>query len=288
MLSYYLYLAVFFYAAAMLSVFLTKRMALPIALISVGLCFALAAGYVSVFSLPFFLLIFYVTNVYFTAQSTWAKVVAGSGFFLIGVFTFSSLIPDVRQWRCFEAVQLSEGALPFTFQFLFDVPLIGLAVILFAVPSVCTKAEWLTVFQVLKRLIPCMLVTICSMALLMHYVNWDFKLTPLFFLWSLSNLFFVCVTEEAIFRRFFQDTFRQLFKRFAYGDYMAIAVASLLFGIAHFAGGMLYVILATVAGGFYGWAYYKTARLEASILAHYSMNAVHFVFFTYPVLSSAL
>lgn len=65
---------------------------------------------------------------------------------------------------------------------------------------------------------------------------------------------------------------------------MAVIVPTLLFALAHARGGPILVLLATVAGGFYAFAFFKTKRLEASILTHFSVNALHFLAFTYPSL----
>ena len=35
----------------------------------------------------------------------------------------------------------------------------------------------------------------------------------------------------------------------------------------------------------YGWVYLRTERIEASILTHFLLNCIHFVFFTYPALA---
>jgi membrane protease YdiL (CAAX protease family) len=59
-----------------------------------------------------------------------------------------------------------------------------------------------------------------------------------------------------------------------------------LFGLAHIAGGWRYVALATVAGAGYGTVFYRSRRIEASILAHFTLNAVHFLLFTYPAASA--
>lgn len=61
-------------------------------------------------------------------------------------------------------------------------------------------------------------------------------------------------------------------------------LASLMFGLAHFKGGISYVMLATVAGVGYGFVYQKTKRIESSILVHFAVNTIHFLFFTYPAL----
>jgi len=121
------------------------------------------------------------------------------------------------------------------------------------------------------------------------YVRFDFKTTNVFFVWAVSNLFFTCITEEVFFRLFLQDTFLKISSKYTkWSAPIGIGVASLLFGIAHFAGGTKYIVLACIAGIFYGYAYYKTGKIEASILTHFLLNATHFIFFSYPALQSAI
>jgi hypothetical protein len=64
--------------------------------------------------------------------------------------------------------------------------------------------------------------------------------------------------------------------------WVAVAASALLFGAAHGAGGALYAALATVAGLGYALAYATTRRVEAAVLTHFIVNAVHFLGFTYP------
>ena len=63
-----------------------------------------------------------------------------------------------------------------------------------------------------------------------------------------------------------------------------LLIAGALFGAAHYAGGGPAVVLATIAGIGYGWIYWRTNRIEGSILAHFLLNTTHIVFFTYPAL----
>ena len=64
-----------------------------------------------------------------------------------------------------------------------------------------------------------------------------------------------------------------------------LSVAAGLFGLVHAGGGPTYVVLATLAGVGYGWVFLRTGRIEASILTHFALNAVHFLGFTYPALA---
>jgi hypothetical protein len=51
--------------------------------------------------------------------------------------------------------------------------------------------------------------------------------------------------------------------------------------------GTSYALVATIAGFGYGWIFHLTKRIEASILAHYLLNAIHVLFFTYPMIVAA-
>jgi membrane protease YdiL (CAAX protease family) len=69
-----------------------------------------------------------------------------------------------------------------------------------------------------------------------------------------------------------------------YAGPVALTLSSVLFGLSHLGGGLLYSALATMAGFGYGWVYQRTGAIEASIGVHFLVNALHFVFFTYPAL----
>ncbi|MDB6126494.1 MAG: protease family (abortive protein) protein, partial [Verrucomicrobia bacterium] len=116
------------------------------------------------------------------------------------------------------------------------------------------------------------------------YVRFDPKFPAEAWLWMWANLFLTCLAEEAICRGLVQRQLQLAWQNFPGGRALALIVAATLFGLAHSSGGPMYVALATVAGLGYGWVYQRTGRIEASILTHFSLNAVHFFFFTYPAL----
>ncbi len=97
------------------------------------------------------------------------------------------------------------------------------------------------------------------------------------------QLFSTCLAEETFFRGFIQQRLYSLFKpNSLLQSTIPLIVASLLFGLVHFAGGIGYVIAATFAGIGYGMVYQITKRIEAAIIAHTVLNVVHLIFFTYP------
>lgn len=112
----------------------------------------------------------------------------------------------------------------------------------------------------------------------------DPKWPPFAPLFLLANLFTTCVAEEAFFRALVQGRLGEALARQPNGARTALIVAALLFGIAHLHGGVALMVLATLAGICYGLAYGRTGRIEAAIAAHFALNAMHFLLFTYPAL----
>lgn len=179
---------------------------------------------------------------------------------------------------------LGHGAPPFTHHLNFDTTAAG--IILFAV--FCTPARSRKDWASVLKQYPIIFGTASIVLLLgvfLHYVSFDPKLvayTPLFLL---CNLLFTCVTEEAFFRGFMQHQLSLGLRNLKYGRYVAMTIAAVLFGVAHVKGGPMLVGFATVAGLGYGYAYLRSQRIEASILTHFTLNAIHFIAFTYPQLS---
>ncbi|TCS35128.1 hypothetical protein EDC30_11141 [Paucimonas lemoignei] len=121
-------------------------------------------------------------------------------------------------------------------------------------------------------------------ALMLGHVRFAPKLIAYAPVFLLVNLFFTCVAEEAFFRGFMQERMARALACRRGGAYLAIAVSALLFGLAHAGGGAVMVMLATLAGLGYAIAYAKAGTIEAPILVHFALNAVHFIGFSYPYL----
>ncbi len=119
---------------------------------------------------------------------------------------------------------------------------------------------------------------VLGLAVLAGVVRPDLKWPPQAALFLLVNLFLTCVAEQAVFRTLVQDPLRCT----RAGPWGAVLLSALLFGLAHAAGGGRMVLLAGLAGLGHALAYERTRRIEAPILVHFGLNAVHFVGFSYP------
>lgn len=197
-------------------------------------------------------------------------------------------LPGINNWRVIEGLVLSQDAIPYNMTFNLDKSLIGLFFVWFSVYSLANEGRFKkTLIKGLTSGLGAMVV-LMPLAFYLGYVKYDLKLTSFFFLWAAHNLFFTCFAEEAFFRGMLQRFLQFRLQNIRYGKWVALIIAAILFGAAHYPGGWRYVLLAGVAGLFYGYAFMKTEKIEASILTHFMVNAVHFVFFTYPALKTAL
>ncbi|QSI76171.1 CPBP family intramembrane glutamic endopeptidase [Niveibacterium microcysteis] len=176
--------------------------------------------------------------------------------------------------------RLSPQSLPFRPWLSVDKGFAGLVLLLCFVPLARSAADWRQVGATLLRVGVPLVVLIVAASLAAGYVAPDPKWPAFALPFLAGNLLFTCVAEEAFFRGLIQRGLATTI-----GAAPALAIASLLFGLAHLGGGPLYAAIAAFAGLGYGWAYQRSARIEAAILCHFALNAVHFLGFSYPALS---
>ena len=106
----------------------------------------------------------------------------------------------------------------------------------------------------------------------------EWKSLPLL---SLGILFFTAWPEEFLFRGLLQN----MLARASKSDLAGWWTASILFGFSHITNrgfpNWRYVLLASIAGFFYGWTWRKTGSIFASALVHASVDLMwHFLFRT--------
>jgi uncharacterized protein len=117
----------------------------------------------------------------------------------------------------------------------------------------------------------------------MHFIQF----APRWGAWSslppvaLGVLFFTAWPEEFLFRGLLQNMLAHASKN----DLAGWWTASVLFGFSHITNGGFpnwrYVILASIAGFFYGWTWRKTGSIFASAIVHASVDVTwHFLFRT--------
>ncbi len=216
-----------------------------------------------------------------------ARVIAGAAIVVLAAGLMTHQLPGFNNPCVIDSVRLTPDALPYRLHLNFDKTLVGLFFIGFCHPRIASITEAWRALRLAAPIIGGLLAVLLAASLIAGYVRFAPKFPPEapLFLWT--NLCLTCLAEEAIFRGFVQRGLQERWRHLPRGKWFALGIASMLFGLAHAAGGPTYVILSTVAGLGYGWAYLRTGRIEAGILAHFTLNAVHFLFFTYPALARA-
>jgi CAAX protease family protein len=121
------------------------------------------------------------------------------------------------------------------------------------------------------------------LGLAMHFLQFapQWRSAAMLPLTALGILLFTAWPEEFLFRGLLQN----MLTRTTGSNFAALCVASVLFGFAHVTNGHFpnwrYVLLATLAGFFYGWTWRKTESIFASAMVHALVDALwHFLFRT--------
>jgi membrane protease YdiL (CAAX protease family) len=202
---------------------------------------------------------------------------------VLGLLLGMHLLPGFHNFLVLDKVVLSSGAAPYTLYLNFDKTLVGILILgLCGQPLLKRAKAWAEALRRAAPIIPVHIALVAAGATATGYLAWQPKWVPVFWLWAAVNLFFVCLTEEAFFRGFIQRELNVALRSTRGGTAIAIAVSAGLYGLAHFGGGMSSVGLATAAGLGYAFVYQRTRGIEMSMLAHFALNTVHFLLFTYP------
>ena len=217
---------------------------------------------------------------------------AAVGLSALGVLVLALLLglhalPGFHNFLVLDKVVLSSGAEPYTLYLNFDKTLVGIFILgLCHQPLLARAKQWAEAARRAAPIVPTHIALVAAGAAAIGYLTWQPKWVTLFWVWAPVNLFFVCLSEEAVFRGFIQRELATALRGTRAGNGIAIAVSASLFGLAHFGGGVSYVVLAAAAGLGYALVYQRTRSIEMSMLAHFALNTVHFLLFTYPALQS--
>lgn len=214
-------------------------------------------------------------------------LIAFLGVLLIGLILGLHLAPGFNNYKYLDHIQLSEQSAPFSIWFNYDKSLFGLLAlgIIFHENLIRTWSEWVTMAKQLLPIIALGFPIIYCLGIALGYAKIDLSITVFFLPWALKNLFFTVIAEEILFRGLIQKELNTRLQ-LKHSAAISIVIGGLLFGCAHYAGGLNYVLLSSVAGCLYGLAYHITGKIEAAILTHFLLNVGHFILFSYPYLIS--
>lgn len=201
---------------------------------------------------------------------------------LIALALSVHLLPGFNNPVVAADLKLSANAPAITQYAKFDKGAAGLILLAYFCRRVSRAAEWPSVIGVGIVVGAATSTVVIGLVAAMGLVEPDLKLPSFALAWVPINLLLTCVLEEGFFRGLIQERLTRQFGDLRRWRWAPVAVASLLFGLAHAGGGLPLIAAATVAGVGYGVAYATTRSIEAPIVAHFTLNAIHFFAFTYP------
>lgn len=191
------------------------------------------------------------------------------------------LYPGINNLLVLDQVASGPLSRPFTLYFNIDKPMLIFALLLL-VPNIISNNQYnwrsFSLSRYQKSIICGGLITLPLLAWALNLVQPELTLPSWWWIFAMNNLIFTCVAEEVLFRGYIQGFLCQRLT-----PSIAIIIASVLFGLAHFSGGPLFIIIATLAGILYGLSYYWTRKITIAIVVHFAFNLLHLVFFTYPL-----
>ena len=194
----------------------------------------------------------------------------------IGVGALPGLSPVLLS----EAAVLKVQSVPYLLRFSLGKPLVAMALLWWRVPVMRHLSFGKTSFVHTVTATTMTSAIVLLVAWMSGYIRPSLEMpaATTTLKWMVVNLLLVCTAEEAFFRGLLQGSITR------YAPWpIAVGVTSVCFGAAHSSGGILPVVLATLTGIGYGVVYERSGRcIEASIVAHFGVNAMHFLSFTYP------
>lgn len=198
------------------------------------------------------------------------------------------LLPGFHPVILFHDVRLTPDAAPFALALSFDKGAAGLVLLGAFCVRATTWRQFASQGAVIAVAALATATVLIGIALAAGYVRLEPKWPEAAPAFLVANLLFTCVAEEAFFRGLIQERLMRLAdaRRQPAWNWIAIAVSTALFGLAHAGGGSTWMLVATLAGLGYAAIYARTRTIEGAILVHFIVNAAHFLGFTYPRLAA--
>ncbi len=278
-MPHYLPWSALFLAAAMLWPPATRRWAL--APLAAAWAWALADGVAEAVALAWPALLVLAAALARSTSGQAARTAGHALFLVLAALLFLHLLPGFHNPRVIAPAPLSPDAVPFTMYLNLDKPLVGFWVVLAMAPPMAAATARRTLSAALLACAAAVAACL-GLALALDVAGWAPKWPPSGWIWLINNALLVTLAEEALFRGYVQQRLADAWRGRAWGGWAALAVSAALFGLAHYAGGWQWMLLAGLAGAAYGVAY-RYGGLGAAVLAHLGLNAAHFGLFTYPM-----
>ena len=161
----------------------------------------------------------------------------------------SHMFPNVNNILITQNIILGKTGIPLNLYVNHDKALISFIALLniYFLPKKHIKKDYISILSIILFGI----VFLIFLSLLFDFIKYDFKINSILWLWGINNLLMVCVAEEVFFRLFLYNMLTKINIFGKYNILCSLVFSSLLFGLFHYAGGWLYILLSFLAGIMY-------------------------------------
>ncbi len=229
---------------------------------------------------------FFANFLFFRCKvNPFSKTMLGIMIFAMAWILASHMIDGFISWQIVNQEQISTNGEKYSLYLTLDKVIAGVGILVFALTPIRRVKH---IKHMLIGMLPTTLLSVSIIAiagLMLKVVSFDPKFPELWATWIVVSLLVHCVAEEAIFRLFLQGGIQNLLSSFKYAPIISILVASIGYTVYMMPQPTNFLGAIFVGNMFFGYIFYKTQRIEASILLHFLVNFIHFFFFTYPLLN---
>lgn len=218
-----------------------------------------------------------------SSKATYLRVLSWCAVFVIGVFMALYRPEGFSYFNSISVDQLHEQGKPYQ-QFVNLGKFFGAAIIFIWVMLGSIKADFALALTRKNLLIAASsALGILLLAILLLDLGFIPKFSQYTIIFLVINLVITCFSEEAFYRLVVQRPSEQLFSSTMTSRAFGVLVASAFFTLTHLSDQPSLVAVMFIAGTFYAITYALTRSLASAIFAHFSVNALHFIFLPYPL-----
>lgn len=257
--------------------------------IAIAIVFSFVTFFLDFISYPSLLLIVLFAlacHFYTSLQNNIIKFFLAMLILIFAGIVMKNAVPLSKAIPIFEGIKFSLISAPFRMGINIEKAVCGIILTSYIIKKSKSFSDWKTVFKEFIPVLIILVIVLLTPALLTNFIKFNFKIPNEIYLYIANNLLLTCVAEEVFFRGFLQkklfDIFSVNFKMKQAAPLLSILIAAALFAYFHLYSGVLMAAFSFIAAIGYGYAYQKSWKLESAILAHFGLNIVHFIFFTYP------
>lgn len=206
--------------------------------------------------------------------------------FVIGQLLMSGYIPGIQSWRIIDSEVIGNNTVHYSLLLHLDKAFIAICLGVFGIAPLRSKRHFK---YVLIRMMPVSLMTLImlsSLGIALEIVDVDFKVPDLWLIWAIVNLLTICTSDELLHRFFVLNGILKVLGSGKVSKIIALLFSAVICCITH-PGPASYMFMVFFGGILLGIVYLQTRRVEASIMLHFMINIIHFLFFSYPLLQNS-